>query len=115
MIVVNIASHCGLAKSQYSKMMQLREKYHDKGLRIIALPSSQFLGQMPESNFYKNVFKNVKRWFMCLFSLTLISKLEGNGDETMQHLKEHNVEFDLVMAKVSCIEVWNSFIRTHCH
>lgn len=30
-IVVNIASNCGLAKSQYAKMMELRTKYHSKG------------------------------------------------------------------------------------
>lgn len=77
-------------------MMELRGKYHDKGLRIIALPSNQFIGQMPESNFYQNSKQYI--------SFTYCIKFEGNGDETMQHLKEHSVEFDLVMAKVSDIE-----------
>lgn len=43
------------------------------GLRIVAFPSNQFISQMPEAD----------------------------GDEVMKHLKENNVEFDLVMAKVS--------------
>lgn len=39
----------------------------------MAFPSNQFISQMPEAD----------------------------GDEVMKHLKENNVEFDLVMAKVS--------------
>lgn len=30
-LIVNIASHCGLAKNQYAKMMELSKKYHEKG------------------------------------------------------------------------------------
>ncbi|XP_031636344.1 probable phospholipid hydroperoxide glutathione peroxidase [Contarinia nasturtii] len=70
-LVVNIASNCGLARNQYAKMMELRNKYHDQGLRILAFPSNQFAGQMPEAD----------------------------GDEIMKHLKDFNMEFDLVMAK----------------
>lgn len=44
----------------------------------MAFPSNQFAGQMPEAD----------------------------GDEMMNHLKEYNVEFDLVMAKVSVLTVY---------
>lgn len=53
------------------------------GLRFVAFPSNQFAGQMPEAD----------------------------GDEIMKHLKEHNVEFDLVMAKVRTNSNLNYFYR----
>lgn len=30
-LIVNIASKCGLTKSNYAKLTQLKEEYHDKG------------------------------------------------------------------------------------
>lgn len=72
-LIVNIASQCGLAKSNYAKLTQLHKDYYEKGnktadgyfnvnlysmnwfffvvgLRILTFPCNQFASQMPEGN-----------------------------------------------------------------
>ena len=48
-LLVNVASNCGFTK-QYSDLQQLWEKYGDKGLIVLGVPSNQFGGQEPGSN-----------------------------------------------------------------
>ena len=48
-LLVNVASNCGFTK-QYSNLQQLWEKYGDKGLIVLGVPSNQFGGQEPGSN-----------------------------------------------------------------
>ena len=48
-LLVNVASNCGFTK-QYSDLQQLWEKYEDKGLIVLGVPSNQFGGQEPDSN-----------------------------------------------------------------
>ena len=48
-LVVNVASKCGFTK-QYSSLQNLYEKYNQKGLVVIGIPSNQFGGQEPGSN-----------------------------------------------------------------
>ena len=48
-LLVNVASQCGFTK-QYKDLQKLWEKYKDKGLIVIGLPSNQFGGQEPGSN-----------------------------------------------------------------
>ena len=48
-LLVNVASQCGFTK-QYEDLQKLWEKYKDKGLIVIGLPSNQFGGQEPGSN-----------------------------------------------------------------
>ncbi|KAH8347906.1 hypothetical protein KR084_002316 [Drosophila pseudotakahashii] len=50
MLIVNIASKCGLTFSQYDGLRQLMEEYEDRGLSILNFPCNQFGGQMPESD-----------------------------------------------------------------
>lgn len=74
-LIVNIASQCGLTKSNYATLTKLHKDYYDKGkdilrtlyvpdiltktnvcyfvpgLRILAFPCNQFNSQMPEGNF----------------------------------------------------------------
>ncbi|KAH0457204.1 hypothetical protein IEQ34_015111 [Dendrobium chrysotoxum] len=50
LLIVNVASQCGLTNSNYTEMSQLYEKYKDKGLEILAFPCNQFAGQEPGSN-----------------------------------------------------------------
>ncbi|EDV55169.1 uncharacterized protein LOC6547287 [Drosophila erecta] len=50
MLIVNIASKCGLTSSQYNGLRYLLEEYEDRGLRILNFPCNQFGGQMPESD-----------------------------------------------------------------
>ncbi|KAG4072223.1 hypothetical protein HA402_007633 [Bradysia odoriphaga] len=49
-LVVNIASQCGLTKSNYAKITELNKKYNDAGLRILSFPCNQFGSQSPEND-----------------------------------------------------------------
>lgn len=72
-LIVNIASQCGLTKSNYAKLTQLHKDYYDKGLRILGFPCNQFAGQMPE----------------------------GDGDDMVCHLKQQNADFGDIFAKIN--------------
>ena len=47
--LVNVASNCGFTK-QYADLQNLWEKYREKDLIVIGIPSNQFGGQEPGSN-----------------------------------------------------------------
>ena len=46
MLIVNVASKCGLTP-QYASLQQLYETYADRGLVVLAVPCNQFGGQEP--------------------------------------------------------------------
>ena len=48
-LLVNVASNCGFTK-QYTDLQNLWEKYREKDLIVIGIPSNQFGGQEPGSN-----------------------------------------------------------------
>ena len=48
-LLVNVASNCGFTK-QYADLQNLWEKYREKDLIVIGIPSNQFGGQEPGSN-----------------------------------------------------------------
>ena len=48
-LIVNTASYCGFTK-QYDDLQKLWEKYREKDLIVIGMPSNQFGGQEPGSN-----------------------------------------------------------------
>ena len=48
-LLVNVASNCGFTK-QYSELQVLYERYKDKGLIVLGVPSNQFGGQEPGTN-----------------------------------------------------------------
>ncbi|EPS67492.1 hypothetical protein M569_07284, partial [Genlisea aurea] len=50
LLVVNVASECGLANSNYTELSQLYQKYKDQGLEILAFPCNQFGSQEPGTN-----------------------------------------------------------------
>ncbi|CAI0541163.1 unnamed protein product [Linum tenue] len=50
LLIVNVASKCGLTQSNYKELNVLYQKYKDQGLEILAFPCNQFGGQEPGSN-----------------------------------------------------------------
>lgn len=47
---VNVASNCGYTYKNYNELIQLYDKYHSRGLEVLAFPSNQFGEQEPGSN-----------------------------------------------------------------
>ncbi|XP_057775766.1 probable phospholipid hydroperoxide glutathione peroxidase [Salvia miltiorrhiza] len=50
LLIVNVASQCGLTNSNYTELTKLYEKYKDQGLEILAFPCNQFGSQEPGTN-----------------------------------------------------------------
>ncbi|XP_057956939.1 probable glutathione peroxidase 2 isoform X1 [Malania oleifera] len=50
LLIVNVASKCGLTQSNYKELNVLYEKYKNQGFEILAFPCNQFAGQEPGSN-----------------------------------------------------------------
>ncbi len=92
-LVVNVASKCGLTK-QYTPLQATYEKYKDKGLVVLGFPANDFMGQEPGSE------KEIKQFCSTTYSVTfdMFSKISVKGDE-MHDLyrfltsKEANGEF----------------------
>ncbi|KAH8369492.1 uncharacterized protein LOC110184081 [Drosophila serrata] len=72
LLIVNIASRCGLTLTQYTGLQELIERYEDRGLSILNFPCNQFGGQMPESD----------------------------GQETMDHLRKEGANIGHIFAKI---------------
>ncbi|GMR36900.1 hypothetical protein PMAYCL1PPCAC_07095 [Pristionchus mayeri] len=45
-IVVNVASQCGLTNSNYTQLKEILDKYQERGLAVAAFPCNQFGGQV---------------------------------------------------------------------
>ncbi|KAJ0048144.1 hypothetical protein Pint_15195 [Pistacia integerrima] len=50
LLIVNVASKCGMTNSNYTELNQLHEKYKNQGLEILAFPCNQFGEEEPGSN-----------------------------------------------------------------
>ncbi|XP_027080756.2 probable phospholipid hydroperoxide glutathione peroxidase [Coffea arabica] len=50
LLIVNVASQCGLTNSNYTELTKLYEQYKDQGLEILAFPCNQFGSQEPGTN-----------------------------------------------------------------
>jgi glutathione peroxidase len=51
-LVVNVASRCGLAP-QYEKLERLHEAYGDRGFTVVGFPSNQFLQELSSTDAIK--------------------------------------------------------------
>nr|XP_043633574.1 probable glutathione peroxidase 8 [Erigeron canadensis] len=76
LLVVNVASKCGLTNSNYSEFNQLYAKYKDQGFEILAFPCNQFGDEEPGSN--EQILEFVCTRFKSEFPV--FDKIEVNGE-----------------------------------
>ncbi len=74
-LVVNTASYCGFTK-QYDDMQELWDRYRDKGLIVLGIPSNSF-NQEKKNNSDVKEFCEVK--FNINFPLTEITEVKGDN------------------------------------
>ncbi|PIC50508.1 hypothetical protein B9Z55_001380 [Caenorhabditis nigoni] len=77
LIIVNVASQCGLTNKNYTQLKELLDVYKKDGLEVLAFPCNQFAGQEPSCEvdiaaFVADKFK---------FEPTLFQKIDVNGDK----------------------------------
>ncbi|KAK9159494.1 hypothetical protein Syun_005835 [Stephania yunnanensis] len=75
LLIVNVASKCGLTNSNYKELNVLYEKYKDQGFEIMAFPCNQFAGQEPGNN------EEIQETACTLFKaeFPIFDKVEVNG------------------------------------
>ncbi|XP_015972261.1 phospholipid hydroperoxide glutathione peroxidase, chloroplastic [Arachis duranensis] len=78
LLIVNVASRCGLTSSNYSELARLYEKYKNKGLEVLAFPCNQFGMQEPGSN------QEIKQFACTRFKaeFPIFDKVDVNGPFT---------------------------------
>ncbi|KAK6116884.1 hypothetical protein DH2020_049375 [Rehmannia glutinosa] len=78
LLIVNVASKCGLTSSNYSELSHLYEKYKTQGFEILAFPCNQFGGQEPGSN------PEIKQFACTRFKaeFPIFDKVDVNGPNT---------------------------------
>ncbi|KAL0393532.1 UNVERIFIED_CONTAM: putative phospholipid hydroperoxide glutathione peroxidase [Sesamum latifolium] len=76
LLIVNVASQCGLTNSNYTELTQLYEKYKNQGLEILAFPCNQFGSQEPGTN------EEIQEFVCTRFKAEypVFDKVDVNGD-----------------------------------
>ncbi len=72
-LIVNVASRCGLAP-QYEKLENLQKEYGDRGFTVIGIPSNQFLQEL-------NSTEAIKEYCSATWGVTfpMMEKVRVNG------------------------------------
>jgi len=97
-LIVNTASYCGFTK-QYNDMQELWEKYRDRGLIVLGVPSNSFNQEKSDNSAVKE-FCEVN--FNINFPLTEITDVKGdNAHEIYKWAKENHGK--------SAIPKWNFY------
>ena len=76
LLIVNVASKCGLTPTQYPALVKLHQKYREKGFEILAFPANNFGKQEPGTDPEIKQFcadRNV--------AFKLFSKISVKGDD----------------------------------
>ncbi len=87
-LLVNVASNCGFTK-QYDDLQSLWEKFQQKNLIVLGVPSNQFGGQEPGSN------KEIKNFCEVNFKVNfpMTSKYDVKGENAHDIYKWAKVNF----------------------
>lgn len=76
LLIVNTASRCGFTP-QYESLQALYERYHARGLEVLAFPANDFLGQEPGSDAEIKTFCSTK--YHTTFPLFAKISVKGHG------------------------------------
>ncbi|CAL1401086.1 unnamed protein product [Linum trigynum] len=76
-LIVNVASKCGMTNSNYTELNDLYRKYKDQGLEVLAFPCNQFGDEEPGNN--EEIADFVCTRFKSEFSI--FDKIEVNGED----------------------------------
>ncbi|KAK1307538.1 hypothetical protein QJS10_CPA09g01672 [Acorus calamus] len=76
LLIVNVASKCGLTKTNYTELTELYDKYKTQGLEILAFPCNQFGEEEPGSN--EEIMEFACTRFKAEFPI--FNKVDVNGD-----------------------------------
>ena len=96
-LLINVASNCGFTK-QYSDLQNLWEKYKDKNLIVLGVPTNQFGGQEPGTN--EEIKNFCETNFNINFPMTL--KYDVKGDNAHDIYKWAKITFGK-----SAVPKWN--------
>ena len=94
LIIVNTASNCGYTAPNYTQLVELHEKYKEKGFEILGFPCNQFYSQ--ENRDEEDIKKFTKENYN--LSFPLFGKIDVNGEDTHElyrYLKKQDVYFNL--------------------
>ncbi|TQK19657.1 glutathione peroxidase [Microbacterium sp. SLBN-154] len=75
-LVVNVASRCGLAP-QYEQLEELQRTYGDRGFIVLGFPCNQFMGQEPGS--MEEIIEYCATTWGVTFPIQEKVKVNGNG------------------------------------
>ena len=107
LLVVNVASQCGLTP-QYEALEKTYEKFHEKGLEVLGFPANEFGAQEPGTNaeivdfctskfgvkfpmFEKVVVKGEGQHPLYNFLTSEKPEAQGNGNAFEEKLKNYGV------------------------
>lgn len=76
LLVVNVASRCGLTP-QYTGLEALQQEYAERGLTVVGVPCNQFGGQEPGSN------EEIAQFCSATYgvSFPMMDKVDVNGED----------------------------------
>ena len=86
-LLVNVASNCGFT-NQYTELQELFDKYHDKGLVVLGVPSNQFGGQEPGNN--EEIKNFCETNFNITFPMTAKVEVKGNNAHPIYQWAKEN-------------------------
>ncbi|ELQ75285.1 Glutathione peroxidase [Trachipleistophora hominis] len=74
-LIINSATKCGMATTTFENLVALAKRYHDKNLKILIFPCSQFRNQelMDSNEIMKNIEKYSKEFIV-------FEKVDVKGD-----------------------------------
>lgn len=77
LLIVNVASQCGLTERNYSQLEPLYQKYKAQGFRVLAFPANNFNAQEPGSN------EDIKKFCTNKYAVTfdLFAKISVKGED----------------------------------